>query len=149
MIVDSIDNIMLYAPLLNNLKEGVEAVKALPNLEEGRYEFEGGWFMVQKGETKPFSEGTFEAHRKYVDVQIVLAGAEEIAWNEINSLNSCKEYDSVKDAERFNGAFTHTMYIDEGMFYIAFPHDGHKAVSHSDRQHSYTKVVMKLPVRVE
>jgi len=32
------------------------------------------------------------------------------------------------------------------MFYMAFPHDGHKPVSHTKEQQAYTKIVMKLPV---
>ena len=38
------------------------------------------------------------------------------------------------------------MRKDLGMFYIAFPHDGHKPVSHTDEPHSFTKIVMKIPV---
>ena len=58
MIIDKVNNIMFYAPLVNHLKEGMEAVNALTCLEEGKYLFEGGFFMVQTGETKPLLEGT-------------------------------------------------------------------------------------------
>lgn len=144
MIIDSIENIFMYEPILKNLRSGVEAVNALRDREPGRYEFDGGYFMVQKGQTRPMTEGTFEAHRKYVDVQIVLEGSEEIAWNDIDSLSMAVPYDSEKDAQRYSGSFDHTMVISEGMFYVAFPHDGHKAVSHTDTPREYTKVVMKL-----
>lgn len=146
MIIDKIDNILLYEPLLKNLKRGVEAVKALPELEVGRYEFEGGFFMVQKGCTKPLEEGTFEAHRKYIDVQILMEGSEEVAWSDITDLTTVIEYDPEKDAERLTGESDHVIKISEGMFYAAFPHDGHKPVSHTAEQQTFTKVVMKLPV---
>lgn len=146
MIIDKVDNILLYEPLLKNLKNGMEAVKALPALEVGRYEFEGGFFMVQKGSTKPLSEGTFEAHRKYIDVQILMEGSEEVAWSEITDLTTSSEYSPEKDAERFTGTFDHVIKISEGMFYAAFPHDGHKPVSHTSQPQTFTKIVMKLPV---
>lgn len=146
MIIDKTDNILLYEPLLKNLRNGISAVRALPSLEIGRYEFEGGYFMVQKGSTKPLKDGTFEAHRKYIDVQILMEGSEEVAWSDITDLVTAIEYDPQKDAERLTGSFDHVMKISEGMFYAAFPHDGHKPVSHTVRQQSFTKIVMKLPV---
>lgn len=145
MIIDSIDHIFLYEPLLKNLRNGMEAVKALKSAEAGRYEFEGGYFMVQKGSTKPLEEGTFEAHRKYIDVQIILEGSEEVAWADLKDLTTAVEYNPEKDAERLSGSFEHVMKITEGMFYAAFPHDGHKPVSHTKEQQTFTKIVMKLP----
>lgn len=33
---------------------------------------------------------------------------------------------------------------DRRYFYIMFPHDGHKAVSHLEEQYKYRKIVLKL-----
>ena len=101
--------------------------------------------MVQKGETKPLDEGTFEAHRKYIDVQIILEGSEEVAWKPAAELTSVIPYDPAKDAERFDGPKDHVFLISAGMFYAAFPEDGHKPVSHTKEKQSFTKIVMKLP----
>ncbi|WP_455542180.1 YhcH/YjgK/YiaL family protein [Intestinibacter sp.] len=144
MIIDKLDNILFYKSMIPNLELGLEAVNKLKTYTEGRYEFEGGYFMVQKGETKPMEEGTFEAHRKYIDIQIVVEGKEEIAWSDISDLETVIPYNEEKDAERLNGDKTHNMVISEGMFYVAFSHDGHKAISHTKQKHSYTKVVMKI-----
>lgn len=147
MIVDNIDNIMFYHSMVRHLAAGMAAVEALGgNLEVGRYEFDGGYFMVQKGSTRPMTEGTFEAHRKYVDVQIIVEGSEEIAWADLRNLHTEIPYDQEKDAERLSGSLEHVMKMSAGMFYMAFPHDGHKPVSHTKEQQSYTKIVMKLPV---
>ena len=97
MIIDKFDNIRFYSCMLNNLENGLQAVEALRNPEAGRYEFDGGFFLVQKGETKPMSEGTFEAHRKYADVQIVLEGSEEIAWADLGDLKEDGEYNGDND----------------------------------------------------
>lgn len=144
MIIDHIDNIMNYEPLLPNLKHGVAALKNAAEFEHERYEFEGGYFMVQKGTTRPISEGTYEAHRNYIDVQIILEGSEEMAWEDIRKLETVILYQPEKDAERLKGNYDHVMKITKGMFYVAFPHDGHQPVSHTAEMQSFVKVVMKL-----
>lgn len=147
MIVDKIERIELYAALLPGIRKGMAAVVALGDESAcGRYEFEGGYFMVQKGETIPLERGTFEAHRKYIDVQIMLEGSEYVAWGDIRDLRVEIPYDEDIDVERFSGSFEHVIKISKSMFYVAFPHDAHKPVSHTDVPSSYTKIVMKLPV---
>lgn len=145
MIVDSIENILFYEKMLPNVAAGMKKVKELKTLETGKYEFEGGYFMIQKGETKPMDEGTYEAHRKYIDVQIVVEGSEEVAWSPLDKLTSAIPYDPQKDAERLDGPKEHILSVTAGMFYAAYPKDGHKPVSHTSEKQSFTKIVMKLP----
>ena len=52
-----------------------------------------------------------------------------------------------KDAERLTGAREHVMRITKGMFYAAFPRDGHQPVSHTQEEQQFVKIVMKLPVK--
>lgn len=146
MIIDKSENICFYAPLLNNLENALKAVQALEDFGPGRYSFDGGgYFMVQKGRTKPMEEGDYEAHKKYVDVQLIVEGSEEIAWADICGLKELS-YDEEKDKIALAGAVEHTMKISAGMCWIAFPRDGHKAIRHTKDSQDYTKVVIKLPV---
>lgn len=147
MIVDHVDRLLFYHQLLPNLEAGVAALKSRSRWEPGRYEFEGGYFMLQEGETKPMEEGTYEAHRKYIDVQIVLKGCEELAWRDYRELTPVIPYNPDKDQERLDGPRDHVILITEGMFYAVFPQDGHKAVSHTKEPHQFVKAVIKLPVR--
>ena len=39
--------------------------------------------LVQDNTTKPRAQGTWEAHRKYIDVQFVAAGVEEMGYANI------------------------------------------------------------------
>ena len=65
MIIDYLENIGTYRPILPGVDAGLKAAAALgEDPAVGRYEFEGGYFMVQEGETRPVSDGDFEAHRK-------------------------------------------------------------------------------------
>ena len=150
MIVDSLENIDFYEAMLPNLKAGLKAIeeeKSKGELKEGTYYFEGGFFKVQKGVTIPFEEGTFEGHVKNIDVQIMLEGSEEIAWKDIKELKEAVPYDEEMDMVRYKGSFEHRIMINKGMFWVAFPQDGHKSISHSKEQHSFTKIILKLPVK--
>ena len=49
MIIDHLDNIHFYAPLLPNLEKGLQAIreekeKAGGEIPAGRYDFDGGFF---------------------------------------------------------------------------------------------------------
>lgn len=147
MIVDKLKNIELYKSMIPNLESGLEAIKdQMDKMETGRYEFDGGFFMVQKGESKPMAEGLFEAHRKFIDIQIIVRGDEEIAWAELEDTTEKTAYDEVKDAAYYEASEKHSLYVSEGMFYIAFPHDAHKAIRHTSNSHKFEKIVLKMPV---
>ncbi len=146
MIIDKTEKLLFYDKMLPNLKNGLEKLKEINQDVEGRHEFEGGFLMIQKGETKHLNEGTFEAHRKYIDVQIVLEGSEVISWANLAELTTAIEYDGEKDAERLDGERKHNILIDKGMFYAMFPEDGHKALGHLEEKYTYTKCVMKLAI---
>lgn len=147
MIIDAYSNIEKYEAVLPHLQEGLKAIDAVkePVLNE-HYPFDGGWFMVQEGMTKPLETGDFEAHRKYIDVQILLQGKEEIAWENIEYLNTVISYDEKTDKEKLSGEKEHHILISRGMFWAAFPWDGHKAVSHVERPYTFRKIVLKLEV---
>ena len=147
MIIDKTENLKNYAKLLPNLQAGLDKVASLgSDPEVGRYEFDGGFFMIQKGLTSPAADGDFEAHRKYIDVQIILKGAEYVIWDEISNLKETVPYDAAKERVMLGGQVKHTFRIDAGMSWVAFPQDAHKACKHLDSQTEYVKVVMKLPV---
>lgn len=146
MIVDKFCNIRYYEKLLPNLEQGLRMIESMKEYEEGRYEFEGGYFLVQKGSTSPMEEGEFEVHRRYLDVQIILEGCEEVGWAYLDDLTTTKEYNPEKDAEFLKGSTDHPVTVTAGMFYAVFPKDGHMPCRHTEKPHEYKKIVMKLPL---
>ncbi|MDD3172333.1 MAG: YhcH/YjgK/YiaL family protein [Herbinix sp.] len=145
MIVDKFSNLGFYKSVIKNLDNAIEAVKKLEKMEVGKYEFEGGFFMVQQGVTNPMNEGTFEVHRKYVDIHIIVDGSEDVAWGYLSDLKEETAYDEEKDAAFYSGNTDHNIHVTSGMCYVAFPHDGHMPVRHVSQSQSYTKIVIKLP----
>lgn len=147
MIIDKLSNIGTYAPLLKGVEAGLAAVRALgENPQTGRYEFDGGYFMVQEGVTKPMEEGDFEAHRKYIDVQIILEGLESVGWADIGDLKVSEAYRPDTDKVMFSGTPALTSVLGAGMVWVAFGQDGHKACRHEGAPSHYRKVIMKLPM---
>lgn len=144
MIIDKVENINYYNNILPNIGNAMSKLQELESYEISKHTFDGGFLMIQKGKTKHITDGTYEAHRKYIDVQVILEGCEELAWDDLNDLKTEIPYNAEKDAERLNGNLEHHMLISKGMFYAAFPHDGHKPVSHTEKEHEYLKCVIKL-----
>ncbi len=145
MIIDSIAYLEDYKAVLPYLEEGLAAVKKNGTDQIGKFPFEHGFYMIQEGKTKPLSEGDFESHQKYIDLQIILEGSEEVAWHDVRDLKVTIPYDEAGDKQKLSGDREHHMLISKGMFWAAFPWDGHRPVCHTDEPHTYRKIVMKLP----
>ena len=147
MIIDKCKYIENYKSMLPCLDNALSALKGLgDDPQVGRYEFEGGFFMIQEGDTRSLSDGDYEAHRKYIDVQVILDGSELIAWKDIEDLKTSEAYDEGKDKEMLGGSDEYCMTVSKGMFWAAFPADAHKACRDTGKTTHYKKAVIKLPV---
>lgn len=147
MIVDRFENIRFYEKLLPNLSAGLAKIKELGSSEVGRHEFDGGYLVITRdGATHPMEKGTFEVHRKYIDVHIILEGCEEMAWKPLSELTPSIPYDPQNDIEFLDGEKDHVLFAEAGLFYAVYPEDGHIPASHTKEQHPFTKIVVKLPV---
>lgn len=146
MIIDKTGNLMKYESVLPCLSAAVKAIRALPSPEPGRYEFDGGFFTVQEGYTRPAGEAEFEYHKKYIDVQIFLSGSEYMAWHsEDDDLAGSVPFDAQKDIGFKKGSMEHSIRISEGMFYAVYPRDLHAPCLHFDQPTAFKKIVVKLP----
>ncbi|PAF34330.1 YhcH/YjgK/YiaL family protein, partial [Terribacillus saccharophilus] len=111
-----------------------------------RFDFDGGYLFFQEGTTTHIDKGTFEAHRNYIDIQIVMDGSEYVAWAPTAQLVVDVEYNAEKDVVRLEGSPKATMKINKGMAYICLPHDGHKALKYIDKATTYKKAVIKIEI---
>lgn len=145
MIIDKMENAKLYAGLPGFLMAISELRKLGENPKIGRYDFEDGYFIVQEGDSIPMKEGEYEAHRKYIDVHLLLEGMEEFCWQDIYHLKLAREYLQEGDYAMYSGEDLQRNTVYPGMFWIAFPDDAHKPGRHSQEAYHYKKVVIKLP----
>ncbi|WP_404330301.1 YhcH/YjgK/YiaL family protein [Mesobacillus maritimus] len=146
MIIDLTENLGEYRSLNPRIANGLEKLNEVELDYTKRFDFDGGYLFFQEGTTTPIDEGTFEAHKKYMDVQIVLDGSEYVAWAPINQLVVEVEYNPEKDVVRLNGSPKETMKITKGMAYICLPHDGHKALKYINQATKYKKAVIKIEI---
>ena len=99
----------------------------LANLKPGKYEIDGEnvFATVAEGNKKDFEATRWESHRKYQDVQLVIAGKEKIGTANVSTLKVTAPYDEAKDVMFYSG--DGKSYLAEpGTFFIFFPQDGHR-----------------------
>ena len=105
MILDCLSQWRRYAATLPGLEKAFEYLQTLEaGCPNGRYELDGDrvYCLVQRYRTKPLEQATFEAHRKYADVQCLLAGRETILWAPLTALITVKQpYDPNQDMGLF------------------------------------------------
>lgn len=147
MVLDTLKNMDLYEGLGENFKQVAEYVKKtdLRTLEAGKHDLENGvYFMVQEYTTKDIAAGKYEAHRKYIDIQIILEGEEIMGYAPIETLAAETDYDESGDYQLFTGEGS-LLNVVKDNFAIFFPEDGHMpGVGTSPCE--VKKIVVKVPV---
>ena len=121
----------------------------LAALPLGRHEItpEGAYANVQEYQTKP--EGLFEAHRDFIDIQIVVSGEEVIGVADLADARDCmQEYDKDRDCVLFSSASeVRNLAADSTAWFIFFPSDLHRpGIAKDGIPSPVKKVVVKIPV---
>jgi YhcH/YjgK/YiaL family protein len=150
MIIDRIDNAHLYNALHPNFKRAFDYIRQIDveTIPAGRYEIDGDamYAMVQEYNTKSKDEGKWEAHRRYIDLQYIVQGAENIGHANIHQLQQ-GEYDANKDFLPFDGDgnfFT----LQSSYFVLLLPEDAHMPGLAVASPAPVKKVVVKIAVRL-
>jgi YhcH/YjgK/YiaL family protein len=121
----------------------------LAALADGRVDIDGSavYALVQSYTTRPEADAPrFEAHRRYADIQVVVAGDEFIGWAAIEALEAGTEYSEEKDIIRGTvaaGAFTLTR-LHAGQLAILYPEDAHAPMLAVGAPAPVKKVVVKV-----
>lgn len=150
MISDLLSNANLYYGLGERIATALRYLQQhdgtrLP-LGKAPIDGEQVYALVQDNITKPLAEGVWEAHRKYIDVQFVAAGVEQMGWANLNSLTVKKPYDADGDYALFEGSGS-LLTVPAGSFAVFFPNDGHiPGVAVNDQPSAVRKIVVKVAV---
>ena len=148
MIFDTLANADRYAPLHRLFPRAFEFLRNtdLMALAPGRYPIEGeSLFAIKEAANgRRREEAKLECHRKYIDIQFVLEGADEMGWK---PLCDCQEpladYKAEKDIQFFRDTPASWIATPPGAFCIFFPQDAHAPLV-SDNQ--IRKVILKIAV---
>ncbi len=116
-------------------------------LAAGEYELPGGIRAIQKPGDPLKREGRYEAHRKYIDIQLVLRGTELVKTAPLSACSTLEEYDPEADIEWLSSREEYTLLLAPGRLLVLFPWDAHMPSLMPDPEHTRTdKLIFKVPV---
>lgn len=133
MIVSNLQNSQRVESLHPLFKRLFEYVKThdLLHAELGRIEIEGDALFINNvnPECVPADKQVLEVHHDYIDVHILLEGAERIGWKAIEDVtDETKPYEKEGDCALYADAPTTFVDLLPGQFVIVYPEDPHAPV---------------------
>ncbi len=148
MIIDTLENAGRYAVLHPLFTAGFDYLRSFnPDTADGRHAIDGDklFALVQTVRTEPAAERRFEAHRRYIDIQYVVSGAEVMEYSTFDDLRPAGAFDVKKDVGFFHEPASATrLLVAAGSFTIFYPHDGHKPCCMAGKPETARKVVLKV-----
>lgn len=129
MVLDSLKNYDRYCEANSLFAQGIRfVIQNGETLPEGKYMLHGEelYVMVVEKELKRLEDAKLEAHKEYIDIQIVLDGQECFAWSNTEQCTKVgKEYDPQNDIMFFDDEPQTIIKVQAGQFLIFFPEDAH------------------------
>ena len=118
----------------------------LDALEPGRHAIDGErlFAIVEAGAGRARAEAKLECHRRYIDIQLVLDGVDEMGWRPTaDCVQPATDYDVTRDIRFFNDAPASWIATPAGSFCLFFPDDAHAPLVSAG---VIRKVVVKIVV---
>lgn len=97
-------------------------------LEPGRHAIDGErlFAIVEACAGRTRAEAKLECHRRYIDIQLVLEGVDEMGWKPLGEcVDPATDYDAARDIRFFNDAPSSWIATPPGAFCLFFPDDAH------------------------
>ena len=149
MIFGNINNLEEFPFLEEQVKECFEYAKEhnLASFEKGSHEIDGERLFVNIGEytTTAAKERFWEAHRKYLDVHVMLHGTEQIDLNFIQNMD-VKEFVEKDDFLPMDGEKNSSVVLRDGDFLICYPSDGHRTAVAVEEPEKIKKAIFKVRI---
>ena len=148
MIIDLLANMYLYAGLNPRIDRAFAYLREtdLAALEPGDYAIDGKniYARALTYTTRVPENGVWEAHRRYIDLQVMVLGDERVRYAPLSGLTP-GAYDEAKDFLRLSGEGD-SITLPSGSFMLLWPTDGHMPCLAVDRPEPIKKVVVKIAV---
>jgi len=116
----------------------------LDALAPGRYTIDGEqlFAIVEHCTGRARAEAQLECHRRYIDIQLVLEGTDEMGWKALaECLSPATDYDAARDIRFFSDVPSSWIATPAGSFCLFFPDDAHAPLVSSG---FIRKVVVKI-----
>lgn len=148
MVLDRLARAAQYAQLHPQFARAFEYLHTtdLAALTPGRHEIDGDeiYLSVDHVDGRGREGARLEAHRQHIDIQLTLAGVEQIGWR---PLAACEQPDGVFDPGRDIGFYRDRpetwLVVPPGTFAIFFPEDAHAPLAGTG---AVRKAIVKIRV---
>lgn len=148
MVLDTIANAERYSglhPLFPQVFEYIRHTDLLA-IASGRHSVLGNevFAIVERVPGRVRESAQLECHRKYIDIQLVLAGIDEMGWKPLADCHQpIDDYSAASDIQFFHDAPASWVATPAGAFCIFFPEDAHAPLVATQNIH---KIVFKIAV---
>lgn len=145
MIIDNLANSEKYTCLHKDFKLVFDFLKNndLSKLECGKHQLRGDevFFNLQEYETKPTQK--LEAHKKYIDIQVIAVGEEYMGYTNIDNTSLSESYDNERDVMFLNGDVNKLLATNKN-FLIFYPEDAHMPALSVNEPKKVKKAIFKI-----
>ncbi|PWB57477.1 MAG: YhcH/YjgK/YiaL family protein [Nitrosomonadales bacterium] len=146
MIFDTLFNADRYAALHPLFPRAFEFLRGtdLKALAPGRHPIQGEslFAIAETAPGRSREEAKLECHQKYIDIQLVLEGRDEMGWKPVRDCHEpLADYSAVKDIQFFRDAPASWIATPPGAFCIFFPEDAHAPLV---SEGAVQKVILKI-----
>ena len=148
MVIDAISRVEKYAklhPLFPQVFEYIHNTE-LRELASGKHTILGDdvFVLIQRGVGQTKAEAKLECHRKYIDIQLVLDGTDEMGWKPLaDCQQAIDSFNIANDVQFFKDAPLNWLTTTANQFCIFFPEDAHSGMV---SEHHLHKAVFKIAV---
>jgi len=148
MILDTLAQADRYSSLHPLFARAFEFLRStdMVALAPGMHTIQGEqlFAIVEAGTGRTRAEAQLECHRRYIDIQLVLEGVDEMGWKPLaECADPATDYDDARDIRFFNDAPANWIATPPGSFCLFFPDDAHAPLVSAG---TIRKVVMKIAV---
>ena len=146
MIVDTLANADRYFALHSLFPRAFEFLRTtdLHALAPGHYPIQGEeiFAIVEVANGRTRADAKLEFHRKYIVIQLVLGGVDEMGWKPVSDChNPVAEYRADHDIQFFEDVPTSWITTPAGSFCLFFTEDAHAPLV---SQGEIRKVILKI-----
>lgn len=144
MILDKIENSSRYK-LLEFLTEYKKKEMSF-TFQKGKFEIDKDTFfgIGLEYDTKSESDCLWEAHKKYLDIHVILEGEEKINISETETMKPTMDFDYENDYQLFEGSKQQTVTLKKGSFLALFPNECHQTAIQVNESVGVKKIVFKI-----
>ena len=100
----------------------------LKALAPGKHSVQGEqlFVIVEACAGRTRADAKLECHRRYIDIQLVLEGIDEMGWKPVAAcVDPATDYDAARDIRLFNDTPSSWAATSPGSFCLFYPEDAH------------------------